>query len=142
MWYIQLFQSRSFQIHYCPRPRLFHFFKNCTFLFMYHIFIRKQRHLWTLLFFEILKLWQPVTLLPLEAQGHILHFWKPPIYICLEPDCQGDCSVLKVCQVMLKSLGLLSKLLYVSDFLCTPLHSARKGGHVKMWNIWFFCTNH
>ena len=29
----------------------FSFFKNCTFLFMYHIFIWKQCHLWTLLIF-------------------------------------------------------------------------------------------
>ena len=76
-------------------------------------------HFW---FFQVLKLWQPVTLLPLEAQGYVLHFWKPTIYICLEPECQGDCRVLKVCQVMLKSWGLLNKLLYASDLLCTPLY--------------------
>ena len=100
--------------------KTFLFFKNYIFTFMYHIVIWKQRHLWTL-FFQALKLWQPVTLQPLEAQGHVLHFWKSPIYICLNPDCQGDCSVLNVFQVMLKSWGLLNKLLYASDLLCTTL---------------------
>ena len=69
------------------------------------------------------KVWQPVTLQPLEAQGHVLHFWKPPINICLEPDCQGGCSVLKVCQVMLKSWGLLNKLLHTSDLKWAPLYT-------------------
>ena len=76
-------------------------------------------HFW---FFQVIKLWQLVTLQLFEAQVHVLHFWKPPIYICLEPDCQGDCSVLKVCQFMLKSWGLLNKLPYASDLLCTPLY--------------------
>ena len=102
--------------------KLFSFFKNYIFIFMHHIVIWKQRHLWTLLIFSSTKIWQPVTLQPLEAQGHVLHFWKPPINICLEPDCQGGCSVLKVCQVTLKSWGLLNKLLYASDLKWAPMY--------------------
>ena len=93
------------------------------FLFMYHIVIAYENtatyeHFW---FFQVLKLWQPVTLQPLEAQGHVLPFWKPPIKICLEPACQVGSSILKVRQAMLKSWGLLNKQLYASDLLCTPL---------------------
>ena len=87
--------------------KLFSFFKNYIFLFMYHIVIWKQRHLWTLLVFSILKLWQPVTLQPLEAQERVLPFWKPPIRICLEQDCKGGSSIWKVRQAMLKCWGLL-----------------------------------
>ena len=42
------FASRGCKVTGC---QTFSFFKNCTFLFMYHIFIWKQRHLWTLLIF-------------------------------------------------------------------------------------------
>ena len=35
------------------------------------------------------KAWQPVTLVSLDVQEHDLPFWKPPIEICLKPDCQG-----------------------------------------------------
>ena len=100
-----------------------------TFFFLYIILSYENsatyEHFW---FFQVLKLWQPVTLQPLEAQGHVLHIWKPPINICLEPDCQGGCSVLKVCLVMLKSWGLLNKLLYASDLLCTPLY-------IHLWKV-------
>ena len=30
-------------------------------------------------FFQVLKLRQPVTLQPLEANGQVVPFWKPPI---------------------------------------------------------------
>ena len=93
-------------------------------IFFLHIILSYENstnyeHFW---FFQVVQLWQSVTLQPLEAQGHVLHFWIPPIYICLEPDCQGDCSVIKVCQVMLKSWGLLNKLLYASDLNWAPLY--------------------
>ena len=56
--------------------------------------------------------WQPATLVSLEIQEHVLPFWKPQIKFCLEPDCQAGSKILKVLQVMLKSWGLLNKLLY------------------------------
>ena len=68
------------------------------------------------------KVWQPATLMSLEIQEHVLPLWKPPIKICLEPACQVDSSILKVRQVMLNSWGLLDKLLYASDLLCTQLY--------------------
>ena len=62
------------------------------------------------------------TLSGYRAQGHVLHFRKPPINICLKPVCQGGCSVLRVCQVMLRSWGLPNKLLYASDLLWAQLY--------------------
>ena len=37
----------------------------------------------------VLKLWQPVTLQPLEAHGQVVIFEKPPISHCLEPGGHG-----------------------------------------------------
>ena len=39
-------------------------------------------HFW---FFQVLKLWQSVTLLLLKAHGQVVPFWKPPISHCLKP---------------------------------------------------------
>ena len=89
------------------------------------------------------KVWQPVTLVSLEIRGHILPFWKPPIKIYLEPDCQGGRSILKVRQAMLKSLGLLNKLLYASDLLWAPLymtyilHTSVKST-IMLWGFWIY----
>ena len=38
------------------------------------------------------QLWHPVSLMPLEVQGHVVPFRKPPINISLEPGCQGCCT--------------------------------------------------
>ena len=54
-----------------------------------------------------LKIWHPVTLVPLEVQGRVLPFWKPLINIFKEPDCHGCCSALNVSQAMLKIVFLL-----------------------------------
>ena len=54
-----------------------------------------------------LKIWHPVTLVPLEVQGRVLPFWKPPINISKDPDCHGCCSALNISQVMLKIVFLL-----------------------------------
>ena len=35
------------------------------------------------------KVWQPVTLQPLEANEQVVHFWKPPISYWLEPGGHG-----------------------------------------------------
>ena len=58
------------------------------------------------------KISQCVTLMPLEAQGHVLHFQKPPIIISWDPDCHEYCSTLNICQAMLKNGFLLNKLQY------------------------------
>ena len=47
------YASRGCKVAGC---QTFSFFKNCTFLFMYYIFIWKQRHLWTLLIFSSTKI--------------------------------------------------------------------------------------
>ena len=65
--------------------KLFSFFKNCTFLFMYHIFIWNQRHLWTLLIF-----WNTKTLTACDFAApwgiwKSSTFLKPQISNCLEP---------------------------------------------------------
>ena len=44
-------------------------------------------------FWKMKKVWQSTTLVSLEIQGHVLPFWKPPIKICLEPDCQKKKAV-------------------------------------------------
>ena len=67
-----------------------------------------------------------VTLMPLEVQGRVLLFWKPPINIFKEPDCHGCCSTLNVCQAMLKNCIRVSRLMqrtvqqYQFDFLLHP----------------------
>ena len=40
-------------------------------------------------FFQVLKLWQPVTLQPVEAHWQVVPFWKLPISHCLEPGGHG-----------------------------------------------------
>ena len=74
------------------------FFKNYIFLFSLHVFIWKQRHLWTLKFFtlwELHQLWQAVILKPFKLEECTLHFWKPPIFINLALAGQGHSCVLK-----------------------------------------------
>ena len=53
------------------------------------------------------QLWHPVSLMPLEVQGHVLPFWKPPINMSQDLDCHGGCSTVNVCQAMLKNRILL-----------------------------------
>ena len=79
-------------------------------------------------FWKMKKVWQPATLVSLKIQEHVLSFWKPPIKICLEPDCQVGSRILKVCQVMLKIWGLLNKLLYASDLKWAPLY-------IQFWSV-------
>ena len=46
--------------------------------------------------------------MPLEVQGRVLPFWKPPINISKEPDCHGCCSTLNISQGMLKIVFFLA----------------------------------
>ena len=50
--------------------------------------------------------------MPLDVQGRVLPFWKPPINIFEEPDCHGCCSALNVCQAMLKNCIRVSRLMH------------------------------
>ena len=69
----------------CRLSNFFHFSKIVLF-FLCIIFSYENsatyEHFW---FFQVLKLWQPVALQPLEAHGQVVPFWKPPISHCLEP---------------------------------------------------------
>ena len=66
------------------------------------------------------KLWHLVTLMPLEVQGCVLPFWKPPINISKEPDCHGCCNALNVCQAMLKNCMRVSRLMHKTVLKCIP----------------------
>ena len=74
----------------CRLSNFFHFSKIVLF-FLCIIFSYENsatyEHFW---FFEILKVWQPVTLQPLEVHGLTVPFWKPPISHCVEPGGHGD----------------------------------------------------
>ena len=74
------------------------------------------------------KVWQLVTLVSFEVQEHILPFWKPPIKICLEPDCQVGSSVLKVRQTLLKDWG---PTIWVWSQMSTAV-----GIYVNVYQIW------
>ena len=52
--------------------------------------------------------------MPLEVQGCALPFWKPPINIFKELDCncQGCCIAQNVCQAMLKNCIRVSRLIH------------------------------
>ena len=82
------------------------------------------------------KVWQPAILVSLEIQGHVLPFWKSPIKICFNPDCQVGSSILKVHQAMLKSWGLLNKVLYASDLKWAPLYIPLTKNEPLESNIW------
>ena len=53
-----------------------------------------------------------VTLMPLKVQDRVLPFWKPPINISLDLDCQGYSSSFSVKKAMLKNGFLHDKSLY------------------------------
>ena len=55
-------------------------------------------------------------------------FWKPPIKICLEPDCQVGSSVLKVRQTLLKDWG---PTIWVWSQMSTAV-----GIYVNVYQIW------
>ena len=59
------------------------------------------------------QIWHPVSLMPLEVQGHVVPFWKPPINISLDLNSHECCSTLNVCQAVFKFGILFNKLLYV-----------------------------
>ena len=52
--------------------------------------------------------------MPIEVQGHVLPFWKPPINISLDLDCQGYSSSFSVKKAMLKNGVSFNKSLYAS----------------------------
>ena len=77
----------------CRLSNFFHFSKiTCFSLYIILLYENSAtyEHFW---FFQVLKLWLPVTLQPLEVQGHIVPFWKPPINVSLDPGCQGCCTL-------------------------------------------------
>ena len=94
-WKVEGFQKSTTCMYMCLKGlqswmmSKFQYSLNITY-FLFVIFSYENsatyEHFW---FFEVLKLWQPVTLQPLEANGRVVPFWKPLISHCLEPDDHG-----------------------------------------------------
>ena len=110
--------------------KLFHFSKIVHF-FLCIIFSYENsttyEHFWS---FEILKVWQPVTLQPLEAYGQVVTLWKPPISHCLEPGIHGVGRTLKAQNPWVEIPILLGKL---TNPLVFFLQASAQNAYLFVW---------